>query len=165
MPEVRTLPIAAEHREFTVKINGQAVERTYQLLSVTVTKAADKISAARLVYLDGAASESSFHASNSEMFIPGNEVEILAGTTNDPVSLFKGIVVRQSIKVRDNVAPQLIAECRHKAVGLTIGRKNAYFSDKTDSDILTAILGNAPVTPYVESTTVTHKQMVQYYSP
>ena len=69
-----------------------------------------------------------------------------------------------SIKVRDNVAPQLIAECRHKAVGLTIGRKNAYFSDKTDSDILTAILGNAPVTPDVESTTVTHKQMVQYYS-
>ena len=164
MPEVRTLPIAAEHREFTVKINGQAVERNYQLLSVTVTKAADKISAARLVYLDGAASESSFHASNSELFIPGNEVEILAGTTNDPVSLFKGIVVRQSIKVRDSVAPQLIAECRHKAVGLTIGRKNAYFTDKTDSDILTTILGNAPVTPDVESTTVTHKQMVQYYS-
>jgi len=164
MPEVRTLPIAAEHREFTVKINGQAVERTYQLLSVTVTKAADKISAARLVYLDGAASASVFQASNSEIFIPGNEVEILAGTTNDPVSLFKGIVVCQSIKVRDSVAPQLIAECRHKAVGLTIGRKNAYFSDQTDSDILTTILGNAPVTPDVESTTVTHKQMVQYYS-
>ncbi|TRZ75730.1 MAG: type VI secretion system tip protein VgrG [Bacteroidetes bacterium] len=164
MPEVRTLPISAEHREFTVKINGQAVERTYQLLSVTVTKAADKISAARLVYLDGAASASIFQASNSEMFIPGNEIEILAGTTSDPVSLFKGIVVRQSIKVRDNVAPQLIAECRHKAVGLTIGRKNTYFTDKTDSDILTAILGNAPVTPDVESTSVTHKQMVQYYS-
>lgn len=164
MPEVRTLPIAAEHREFTVKINGQAVERTYQLLSVTVTKAADKISAARLVYLDGAAAESNFQASNSEIFIPGNAIEILAGTTNDPVSLFKGIVVRQSIKVRDNVAPQLIVECRHKAVALTIGRKNAYFSDKTDSDILTTILGNAPVTPDVESTSVTHKQMVQYYS-
>jgi Rhs element Vgr protein len=164
MPEVRTLPIAAEHREFTVKINGQAVERTYQLLSVTVTKAADKISAARLVYLDGAASASVFQASNSETFIPGNEIEILAGTTNEPVSLFKGVVVRQSIKVRDNVAPQLIVECRHKAVGLTIGRKNAYFTDKTDSDILTTILGNAPVTPDVESTNVTHKQMVQYYS-
>ncbi len=164
MPEVRTLPIAAEHREFTVKINGQAVELTYQLLSVTITKAADKISATRLVYLDGAASESSFQASNSELFIPGNEIEVLAGTTGDPVSLFKGIVVSQSIKVRESVAPQLIVECRHKAVGLTIGRKNAYFSDKTDSDILTTILGNAPVTPDVESTSVTHKQMVQYYS-
>ena len=164
MPEERTLPIPAEHREFTVKVDGQAVERVHQLLSVTITKVADKISAARLVYLDGNASEGIFLASNSELFIPGKEIEILAGTTNDPVSLFKGIVTGQSIKVRDNAAPQLIVECKHKVIGLTIGRKNAYFFDQTDSDILTTILGNAPVTADVESTTVTHKQMVQYYS-
>ena len=164
MPEERTLPIPAEHREFTVKVDGQAVERVHQLLSVTITKVADKISAARLVYLDGNASEGIFPASNSELFIPGKEIEILAGTTNDPVSLFKGIVTGQSIKVRDNAAPQLIVECKHKVIGLTIGRKNAYFFDQTDSDILTTILGNAPVTADVESTTVTHKQMVQYYS-
>jgi Rhs element Vgr protein len=164
MPEERTLPIPAEHREFTVKVDGQAVERIHQLLSVTVTKVADKIASARMVYLDGSASESNFPASNSELFIPGKELEILAGTTDDPVSLFKGIVVSQSIKVRDNAAPQLIVECKHKVIGLTIGRKNAYFFDKTDSDILTDILGNAPVTADVESTTVTHKQMVQYYS-
>ena len=164
MPEVRTLPISAAHREFTVKVDEQVVERTHQLLSVTVTKVADRISAARLVYLDGSASDSSFPASNSELFIPGKEIEILAGELSDPVSLFKGISVRQSIKVRDNAAPQLIVECRHKAVGLTIGRKNAYFFDQTDSDIITTILGNAPVTPDVESTSLTHKQMVQYYS-
>jgi Rhs element Vgr protein len=164
MPEVRTLPIAAEHREFTVKVDGQVVERTYQLLSVSVTKVADKISTARLVYLDGAASESIFMASNSDTFVPGNNIEILAGTTNDPVSLFKGIIVRHSVKLRDVSAPQLIVECKHKAVGLTIGRKNAYFKDKTDSDIMTSILGNAPVTPDVETTSVTHKQMVQYYA-
>ena len=164
MPEGRTLPIPAEHREFTVKVDGQAVERIHQLLSVTITKVADKISVARLVYLDGSASNGFFPASNSELFIPGKEIEILAGTTNDPVSLFKGIVTGQSIKVRDNAAPQLIVECKHKVIGLTIGRKNAYFFDQTDSDILTTILGNAPVTADVESTTVTHKQMVQYYS-
>jgi Rhs element Vgr protein len=162
MSEVRTLPIPAEHREFTVKVDGQVIERTHQLLSVTVTKVADRISAARLVYLDGSASDNIFQESNSELFIPGKEIEILAGSSSDPVSLFKGITVRQSIKVRDNSAPQMIAECRHKAVGLTIGRKNAYFFDQTDSDIITAILGNALVTPDVESSSVTHKQMVQY---
>jgi Rhs element Vgr protein len=164
MPEIRTLPIAAEHREFTVKVNDQVVERTYQLLSVSVTKVADKISTARLVYLDGIASESVFKASNSDMFVPGNGIEILAGTTNDPASLFKGIIVRHSVKLRDTSAPQLILECKHKAVGLTIGRKNAYFKDKPDSDIMTTILGNAPVTADVETTSVTHKQMVQYYT-
>ncbi|MEI6276678.1 MAG: type VI secretion system tip protein VgrG [Prolixibacteraceae bacterium] len=164
MPEVRTLPISAEHREFTVKVDSQVVERTHQLLSVTVTKVADKISAARLVYLDGNASASSFPDSNSDLFIPGKEIEILAGSSSDQVSIFKGISVKQSIKVRDNSAPQLIVDCRHKAVGLTIGRKNAYFADKTDSDIIAAILNKASITPDVESTSLTHKQMVQYYS-
>ena len=77
MPEVRTLPISAEHREFTVKVDGQAVERVHQLLSVSIAKVADKISSARLVYQDGSASASSFSLSNSSLFIPGKEIEIL----------------------------------------------------------------------------------------
>jgi len=164
MPEVRTLPISAEHREFTVKVDGQAVERVHQLLSVSIAKVADKISSARLVYQDGSASASSFSLSNSSLFIPGKEIEILAGALNNPTSLFKGIVVQQSIKVRDNAAAQLIVECRHKAVKLTIGRKNAYYFDKTDSDIISTLLSGASITADVESTSVTHKQQVQYYS-
>lgn len=162
MPEERTIPIPAGHREFTVKVDGEAVERVHQLLSASVTKVVDKISSARLTYLDGAASASDFPLSNSDSFVPGKEIEILAGTTDDPVSIFKGIVVKQGIKVRDNAAAQLTVECKHKAVALTTGRKNSYFFDQTDSDILTAVLGNAPVTADVESTSVTHKQMVQY---
>jgi Rhs element Vgr protein len=117
-----------------------------------------------LVYQDGSASASSFSLSNSSLFIPGKEIEILAGALNNPTSLFKGIVVQQSIKVRDNAAAQLIVECRHKAVKLTIGRKNAYYFDKTDSDIISTLLSGASITADVESTSVTHKQQVQYYS-
>ena len=71
MPEQRTLPIPAEHREFTVKVNGTEMGREHQLLAVYVTKSANKISAARLVYLDGAASASDFPLSNADTFIPG----------------------------------------------------------------------------------------------
>ena len=164
MPEERSLPIPAEHREFTVKVDGQAVERVHQLLSVSITKVADKISSARLVYQDGSPSASSFSLGNSSLFIPGKEIEILAGSLNSPTSLFKGIVVQQSIKVRDNAAAQLIVECRHKAVKLTIGRKNAYYFDKSDSDIISTLLSNASVSGDAESTTTTHKQQVQYYA-
>jgi hypothetical protein len=103
----RTLPIPAEHREFTIKVNGAAVERSQHLLAAYIIKAANKISSARLVYLDGSASSGNFPLSSTKTFVPGNEVEILAGTTNDPVSLFKGIVVRQSLKIRDHTSPQL----------------------------------------------------------
>lgn len=159
----RTLPIPAEHREFTVKVNGTAVDRLQHLLAATITKAANKISSARLVYLDGSASSGDFALSNAETFVPGKEVEILAGASNDPVSLFKGIVIRQSLKIREHTAPQLVVECRHKAVKLSVGRKGAYFFDQKDSDIITSLLGNAGIDADVEPTTVTHKQQVQYY--
>ena len=62
MPETRTLPIAAEHREFTVKAGGETVPREHQLLAVSVTVAVNRIAAAKLVYLDGAASTGSARA-------------------------------------------------------------------------------------------------------
>ncbi|MBI4660161.1 MAG: type VI secretion system tip protein VgrG [Verrucomicrobia bacterium] len=163
MPEERTLPIPAEHREFTVNVDGAAVERSHQLLAASVTKAANKLAAARLVYLDGSASSSDFPLSNADTFVPGAEVEILAGAADNPASLFKGIVIRQSLKVRDHAAPQLVVECRHKAVKLTVGRKNAYFFDQTDSDIIGTLLTNAGLDAEVEATSVTHKQQVQYW--
>src|SRR5690349_17184231 len=150
MADARTLPIPAEHREFTVKVNGTEVERSEQLLAAYVTKTVNKISAARLLYLDGAASTGDFPLSNKDTFVPGREVEILAGPPSAPVSIFKGIVIRQSVKVRDHAAPQLCVECRHQAVKLTVGRKNAYCFDQKDSDILSDLLGAAGIAAEVE---------------
>lgn len=163
MANQRSLPIGAEHREFLVKVNGAVLERSHQLLAVTVTKAIDKISSARLVYLDGSAAASDFPLSNAPTFLPGQEVEILAGPLNDPVSLFKGIVVGQSLKVRQRTAPQLVVDCRHRAVTLTVGRKNAYFLEQKDSDICKSLLAAANLAGEVEETSVTHSQQVQYH--
>jgi Rhs element Vgr protein len=160
----RTLPISAEHREFTVKVGGQAVAREHHLLGVYVTKAVNRIAAARLVYADGSAAASDFPLSNAATFVPGAEVEVLAGPGDDPASLFKGVVVRQAIKVRDNAASQLVVECRHKAAKLTVGAKNAFFFAQKDSDILSALLEAAGIDAEVEATAVEHPQQVQFRS-
>ena len=125
MPDQRTLPIALTQREFTVKVDGAAVGRENQLLGVSIIKAANRISSARLAYLDGSASTGNFPLSDAATFIPGKEIEVLAGPNDNPETLFKGVIVRQSIKIRDQSAPQLIVECRHKSVKLTVGRKLA----------------------------------------
>ncbi|HZR46822.1 MAG TPA: hypothetical protein VFA47_08970, partial [Candidatus Manganitrophaceae bacterium] len=143
---------------------GEEVGREQQLLAVAVTKEVNKIAAARLIYLDGSASAGDFPLSNAGTFVPGAEIEILAGPLNDPVSLFQGIVIRQGLKVREQSAPQLVVECRHKAVKLSVGRKSAYFFDQTDGDIISALLENAGIDADVESTAVAHKQQVQYFS-
>jgi Rhs element Vgr protein len=147
-----------------VKVEGEAVAREHQLLSVLVTKSVNRISSARLAYLDGAASTGEFPLSNAATFVPGKSIEILAGSASDAVSLFKGVIVRQAVKMRGHSAPQLVVECRHKAQKLTVGRKSAYFFDQPDSDTLSALLSAAGVDADVESTQVTHPQQVQFYS-
>lgn len=144
-------------------MGGSPVSREHHLLGAYVTKQANRIASARLVYFDGIPSRSDFPLSNEDLFVPGSEIEILAGPAADPVSIFTGIVVKQSLRIRENASSQLVVECRHKGVKLTDGRKNAYYFDQTDSDIISTILGNAGVPADVESTSVTHKQQVQYY--
>jgi phage protein D len=164
MPETRTLPIPIDHREYTIKVSGKVLSREHHLLGVYVIKAVNKIAIARLIYLDGAAAASDFPLSNTDLLIPGKPIEILAGSGKDPVSLFKGIVVKQQLKIRDHTAPQLIVECRHQAVKLTVGRKNAYFFDQSDSDTISTLCENADVDADIESISIIHKQQVQYNS-
>ncbi len=71
-------------------------------------------------------------------------------------------MVRQSVKIRDHSAPQLVIECRHKAARMTVGRRSVYYFDQTDSDIIEQLLTSAGIQPDVESTSARHKQQVQY---
>lgn len=164
MNDTRTLPIPAEHREFTIKVAGNNVSREHHLMSVSIVLEANRIASARLAYLDGAAASSNFPLSDSDLFKPGEAVEILAGTGNQVDSLFKGMVVRQSLRVRDHNASQLIVECRHAAMKLTATRKSANYFDQSDSEIIESLLNNAGISCDIETTTPKHKQLVQFYT-
>ena len=162
MPAERTIPVAAGQREFVVKINGEAIPRQQHLLVVSVQHGANKLSRARLVYQDGAAASSDFPLSNDEFFVPGNEIEILAGAAGEEQSIFSGIVIKQALKVRENTAPQLVIDCRHKAIAMTRSAKSAYFLEQTDSDVISSLLDQYQVAGTVTATDTEHEQLVQY---
>jgi Rhs element Vgr protein len=143
-------------------VGGAAVPRAHQLLAVSVVNTANHVASARLVYRDGTADTSDFTLSNDSLFVPGAEIEIQAGAGAQMDTLFKGIVVRQRLKVREQSASQLIVECRHMAAKLTLKRHSVNHLDKTDSDIITALLGEASIHAKVESTSGQHKHLVQY---
>lgn len=164
MPETRALPIAAEHREFTVKVGGQAMPREHQLVALSVNATVNRIASAKLVYIDGAAASGQFPLSDSDLLKPGQTVEILAGPGNDPVSLFTGVVVRQGVRVRDSAASQLVVECRHAAMKLSIGERSSDYYDQSDSEVIEALLDAAGVGKEVEATTLKHKQLLQFHT-
>ncbi len=47
---------------------------------------------------------------------------------------------------------------------MTVGRKSAYFFEQTDSDVISTIFDTAGITADVTSSSVTHKQLVQYHA-
>ena len=165
MAEERSIPAVETVAEFKIKINGTELPRTIPKLSVSVVKMVNKIASATIVLQDGEANSGEFPLADGDSFTPGNEIEVAAGDSNTVVNIFKGIIVKQSLKIRNSAAPQLIIECKHKVIKATIGRKSAYFHDKTDSDILSEILegnGFSSSNLSIESTTLSHKEMVQY---
>ena len=157
----RTLPVDAAHREFSVLVDGQAVPREHALVAATIVSVANQVGTARLVYADGVASASDFPLSNKAFFAPGRQIEIRAGSASQDALLFRGTVVRQRLKLRDGVSPQLHVECRHAAFRLALRRRSGNHFDLRDSDLIESLLSGAKVPGGVAETTVRHVQLVQ----
>jgi len=165
MPQDRTIPSSRPATVVTpvVKIDGKEIARTVLLESITVRKEVNRVPWAKVVIIDGNPSDETFQASDGDLFIPGKEIEIKCGYQSDTHTLFKGIIIKHSIKARAGGASILVLECRDKTVRMTEGRKSKYFLENKDSDIITQIVGNySGVSATVDATTPTHKEVVQY---
>lgn len=144
-----------------ILIEGTELSKTYQVKSIVVQNEVNRIPMAQIVLTDGEASERDFKLSNEELLIPGKKIEITAGYHNDEETIYKGIVIKHSIKIKSGTS-LLIIECKDEAVKLTIGRKSKYFYDVKDSEAFEEIIGAYGLQKDVEATNFSHKELVQY---
>lgn len=136
----------------TLSVAGTDVSDTYQILSVQVVKAAHRISSARIVIRDGSVSGENFSASSADDLALGKKIALKVGYHEDDKTIFEGIIIRQTIRRRGDDSAQLIVECRDEAIKMTVGRKNAYYTSLSDSDIIGQIVGTYGLTAEVAST-------------
>lgn len=163
MPEERVIQTARSADLVTSKIlvDGEVVPSTVQVLNMVVEKELNRVPTAILFLRDGDPAAQDFPLSNQNLFLPGKEIEIKAGYHSDEETIFRGIVIKHNLKIRNNQS-LLIIECKDKAVKLTVGRKSNYFSDSSDSEILENIIDRYGLEKEVEPTSLQHKKMVQY---
>lgn len=145
----------------TILSGGNQVPATMNILSIIVSKEVNRIPSATLVISDGDPAAQSFDNSNKAEFEPGKEIEIKLGYRSSEETVFKGIVVKHSIKTRKKNS-LLIIECRDKAAKMTAVCKGSYFSDATDSDAIEQLIDAYGLDKDVESTSFQYKQLVQY---
>ena len=147
----------------TITSNGSPLPEMAEIIALTIQRAVNKVPCARLVLRDGDMPKQEFPLGDSERFVPGAEIEIKAGYEDDEASVFKGIVVRQSLKIDGRNNARMVVECRDKAVRMTVGRRNANHVDKTDSAIIQALIGAHGLSADVQSTDLQHDVLVQHW--
>ncbi len=163
MAERRVIPTARPTDLLTHKIlvDGEELSSTYQVLSIVVEKEINRIPHAKIVLRDGDPASQDFELSNEEFFVPGKEIEITAGYHSQEETIFKGMVLRHSLKIRPTKSI-LTIECKDQAVRLTVGTKSKYFYESKDSEIIEQIIGDYGLSNEIEATNHMYPEMVQY---
>ena len=114
--------------------------------------------------LDGDMPNGAFPVADQGNFKPGTQVVISAGYDLTVKPIYTGVVVRHSVRIDGENYARLIIECRDKALAMTVGRKNANYVDQTDHQIITTLIGaHGGLSSAVASTSITYKELVQYY--
>ncbi len=153
-------PAPADLPTKTILVNGTAIAATYQVMSVTVSHIAHKVPEAEIVLLDGDVSTETFEVSDGNDFMPGVEIEIKAGYHGDEETIFKGMIVKQGIKILQGQSSLLNITAKHKIFKTTLNRKNNSFKDKKDSEVIEDLI---PEPKDVDSTNTQHKHLLQPY--
>ena len=148
----------------TVFSGGAKLADEAQLISLTVTRAVNRVPTARLIFADGDMPNRKFPLSDAESLTPGTSIRITAGYGDDEQAIFEGIVIKHSIQISGENAARLLVECRDKVVKMTVGRKNATYSKMLDSAVIGNLISAAGLTGDVTATSTEHTNLVQYYA-
>jgi phage protein D len=123
----------------TVKVAGSVIPDTCLVSAVRVIREVNRVPQARIMLIDGDSTTGEFAWSDSSLFVPGAEIEILAGYHDQQAPIFQGIVVRHGLRIRDRDA-YLVVHCADKALKMTVARRNNVYVDQTDSDVMESFI-------------------------
>ncbi|WP_143306500.1 type VI secretion system tip protein VgrG [Chitinophaga vietnamensis] len=143
-----------------VLLNGTELSGEILLTQIIINRSFNKVAYAKVVLLDGSASGRDFPLSNDDRFKPGSEIEIQLGYMGSADTVFKGVIVKHGIKIWQEGTSVLMLEAKDKAIKLTGARNRRYFINQADSDVISTLASEFSAD--VDSTNVTHKQLVQF---
>jgi Rhs element Vgr protein len=150
---------------FVITCDGAPIPDIVQIVSIETDHSTNRIPSAIITVIDGDMPNGTFPVADAGNFKPGVEVVISAGYDSVTKVIFTGIVIKHSVKINGDNYARLIIECRDKALAMTVSRKNANFVNKTDNQIISSLISSYNgLTPSVDSTSVSYKELVQYYS-
>lgn len=152
---------ATDVTNYKIVFGRESVSPEMGVLSVVIQKSLNRISSAEIVFTDADHTEEEFPWSNKEFTKPGTDVEIKVGYHDESATVFKGIIVKQHLKINKKKTI-LIIECKDKAIKMATIKKSAYYEDLKDSEVWSQLISAGGLSADVATTSVQHKELVQY---
>ncbi|MCZ6802436.1 MAG: type VI secretion system tip protein VgrG [Proteobacteria bacterium] len=149
---------------FTIEVDGDAIDNTYQIISIDTWNGVNKVPKARITLYDGSAAKSNFEISDNKVFIPGNKLRISAGYNSQEQEIFNGTIVKQGIEISRDQGSRLIVDVTDAAIKMTLERKNALFGNIKDSDLIGRLIKDNGLDDKVTATNNVEPKIVQYYT-
>lgn len=150
----------------TILSAGTPIKAEYDVLSIDIANVANRVPYAQLVLIDGDAAQQKFAISDTDVFKPGQPIEIklrYEGAPDQQASMFKGLVVGQRVESSAQ-GSLLTVELKDATVKLTLARKSAVHRDQTDDKVIGGIIAKSGLKKGVIAATQTkHPELVQYY--
>jgi Rhs element Vgr protein len=149
---------------YQILVGGNVANPVYELLSMVITRESNRVPSARLTFKDGDPSQKTFALSEQNDFIPGVSITIQLGHGGTNTQVFKGIIIRHAIRVKENGQSELTVDCRDESIRMTVGRHSKYFLKVLDSDVMnTLVTGYQHLTCSVTATTLNYEELVQHH--
>ncbi|MGK6352101.1 type VI secretion system tip protein VgrG [Parapedobacter sp. DT-150] len=141
--------------------SGDEISHTIRVLDIHVSREINKIPTARLTIVDGSVATADFGVSDSDVFLPGKNIEIKLGYRSQNQPVFKGIIIHVAHHIDAN-GSHLSVVCKHEVVKMTMGKKSRHYNEVTDSDVASLLLQENNIAQVsVATTTTTHEQLIQ----
>ncbi len=157
----RQKPIGRGRSSFKILAGGTQISSTFRVHAIIVNKEFNKIASAEIILLDGNVAKGDFETSNAKEFSIGSEITIQAGYSGDDKTIFKGVVVKQGIKMNGSRSC-LVVSLKNKAYKMALVRNNVVYPDKTDGEIIEDVLKKNALTGEIDATDHRHEALTQF---
>ena len=118
----------------TVRIDGQDLPESFQIVAVDVTRALGRVPRAQIVFLDGDAAAQTFVSSEADELKPGAEIEIHAGYDRRETLIFRGVITRQRIEAPRRGDTRLHVEAKHASFRMALARRSRLWIEQTEAN-------------------------------
>jgi Rhs element Vgr protein len=147
-----------------IEVEGKPFD-SYQIVSVEVWNRVNRLPRARIVLNDGDAASETFALSEADTFLPGKRVKIAAGYDDNTTTIFSGVIVKHGLDITPNASPRLVVEMTDRAMKMTLQRKNAVFKQKSEHDVMAALISANNLTAGTnDAPSTTQDAIVQYHA-